>query len=61
LEGVTYESYLGDCIQVIDNISKAADRNKGKDLPSYLDVLGDYLVLAGFLDKAKYYYQKNIN
>ena len=57
-KGVTYESYSGDCIQVIDNISKAADRNKGKDLPGYLDVLGDYYIVAGFPDKAKYYYQE---
>jgi TolB-like protein/Tfp pilus assembly protein PilF len=57
-KGVTYESYSGDCIQVIDNISKAADRNKGKDLPFYLDVLGDYYIDGGFPDKAKYYYQE---
>ena len=57
-KGITYESYSGDCIQVIDNISKAADRNKGKDLPFYLDVLGDYYIAGGFPDKAKYYYQE---
>jgi len=30
LEGGKYESYLGDCIQVIDNISKLAEEIRGK-------------------------------
>jgi tetratricopeptide (TPR) repeat protein len=57
-KGVTFEN-LGDCIQVIDNISKAVARNKGKDLPDYLDFLAfSYVADAGIPDKAKYYYQE---
>jgi TolB-like protein len=58
-KGLTYASYSGDCIQVIDNISKAVARNKGKDLPGYMDFLAEcYVADAGFPDKAKYYYQE---
>ena len=49
---------LGDYIQAIDNLSKAVARNKGKDLPVYLDLLAIIYVDVGLPDKAKYYFQE---
>jgi TolB-like protein len=50
-------SWGRDFVAGIDNMHKAAARNKGPDLPDYLRILGGYYLDAGFIDKAKYYYQ----
>ncbi len=49
---------LEDYVKCLDNLHKAVLRNRGADLPGYLEDLAYYYVDAGFPDKAKYYYNE---
>jgi TolB-like protein/Tfp pilus assembly protein PilF len=55
-KGISYYSY--DLVKTIDNYNKAISLNRGEQLPALLKDLGSAYVSAGFIEKARYYYQE---
>jgi len=51
-------NYNYDQVKSIDNYQKAATLDRGEQLPMILRNLGDAYLQAGFIEKAKYYFQE---
>ncbi|MCX6328974.1 MAG: hypothetical protein NTZ85_05585, partial [Bacteroidia bacterium] len=58
-KGMLYSTV--DLVKAIDNFQKAATLNRGKQLPELLRYLGYVYMLAGFPEKAYYYWKEASN
>ncbi len=58
-EGLLYWRVLGDYIKSISNMREAIIRHRGEELPDLLYALGRIYLDAGFIEKAKEYYQES--
>lgn len=60
LRSKIYWEGLDDLVEAIKNKHEAVNRNHGKALPALLSQLGLAYFYAGFVDKAKQYYQQGL-
>ncbi len=60
LRSKIYWEGLDDLVEAIKNKHEAVKRNHGKALPDLLSQLGLVYFYAGFIDKAKQYYQQGL-
>ena len=56
--GKGYLSWIVDIVETIDNYQKAASLYHGSELPNILKQIAEAYFSAGFIEKAKYYYQE---
>lgn len=60
-KGIIYQWELNDFVKAIRNYCKASICNRGKELPEFFKRIGSTLLDAGFVEKAREYFQKAFN